>query len=382
MAISARHAGDQGRLPGRAAGPVTVLPVLDAKPWGGRRLETCGISLPAGDMIGEAHLAAPGAVVAAGPLAGRTLEDLTQRDPTVWAGARGLAVTGGRAIFPLLVKLIDANTDLSIQVHPDDDIAAAADLGTGKTEAWHIVAARPGSVLFVGLRDGVTAEMFKEDCRRGDGSASRCLRQIPAEEGMTVLVPAGTPHAIGAGVLLYEIQQPSNVTFRLDDWGRTDHTGQPRALHHEQGFSALDATLRPDPITPIPLRRAGPQRDLLAATRYFALERLGIDAGDRVELPELESPQVLSCVDGGSSLDAGDAALALRAGETAILPSGWGAALEAEHGAVVLRGWVPDLEMDVIGPAKAAGASSEAIARLGIETGCSRRRFPEKQHPA
>ena len=163
------------------------------------------------------------------------LSALASRDPAAWIGARGMEATGGRPIFPLLVKLIDGQADLSIQIHPDDRAAAAAGLGTGKTEAYHVLAAEPGSVIYLGLDPEVMLEEFAASCLLANGSAAGCLRRIPAAPGMTVLIPAGTPHALGAGILLYEIQQPSNVTFRLDDWGRVDASGIARALHHREG---------------------------------------------------------------------------------------------------------------------------------------------------
>ncbi len=209
--------------------PVKVRPRLDAKPWGGRLLADWGIPLPRDEAIGEALLTAPEATVASGPLLGTPLSALASADPAAWVGARGLEATGGRPIFPLLVKLIDGHEDLSIQVHPDDRAAAAAGLGTGKTEAYHILAAEPGSVIYLGLEPGVKLEEFAASCLRANGSAAGCLRRVPAEPGLTVLIPAGTPHALGAGILLYEIQQPSNVTFRLDDWGRVDASGAARA---------------------------------------------------------------------------------------------------------------------------------------------------------
>src|SRR5262249_19744327 len=145
------------------------------------------------------------------------------------------------------IKLIHGQDDLSIQVHPDNDAAMAAGLGTGKTEAYHVLAAEPGSVLYLGLRPGLAEDEFRQACHRGDGSAAQCLRQVPASPGTTVLIPSGTPHALGAGSLIYEIQQPSNVTYRLDDWGRVDASGQSRDLHLAEGFAVLDAASRPEP---------------------------------------------------------------------------------------------------------------------------------------
>ena len=346
--------------------PIKVRPLLDAKPWGGRRLETCGVALPAGTTIGEALLTAPEALVAGGPLEGSSLAELARLDPEHWVGSRGLAATGGRPLFPLLVKLIDANADLSIQVHPDDAAAAAADLGTGKTEAWHILDSRPGSGLYLGLAPDANEDNFRYACLRADGSAARYLRWIPAVPGQTLLVPAGTLHAIGAGLLVYEIQQPSNVTFRLDDWGRRDDRGQPRELHHEAGFVALDPESRPEPLAPVTLSPAEPRRELLVATRYFALERLALSQGAAVSLPPCDSPQAFTCISGHAELTTAFGQTAVRAGETAIVPAGVPSDVAASPTSALLRGWVPDLKGDVIGPALAAGASLSAIRQLGM----------------
>ena len=346
--------------------PITIRPRLDAKPWGGRRLETCGVALPDGATIGEALLTAPEAVVANGPLAGASLGELARLDPEHWVGSRGLAATSGRALFPLLVKLIDANADLSIQVHPDDAAAAAADLGTGKTEAWHILDAQPGSGLYLGLAPDANEDDFRDSCLRADGSAARYLRWIPAVPGQTLLVPAGTLHAIGAGILVYEIQQPSNVTFRLDDWGRRDERGEPRELHHEAGFTALDPASRPEPIVPVLLSPAAPRRELLVATRYFALERLAFAPGAAVSLAPCDSPQAVTCISGQARLTTADGQVSLRAGETAIIPANLASDVAALPASVILRGWVPDLDREVIGPVLATGAPLSAIRQLGI----------------
>jgi mannose-6-phosphate isomerase len=346
--------------------PVKLQPRLDRKPWGGRQLEAWGIALPPGETIGEALLTDPEATVTSGAMPGTPLGELASRDPAAWIGARGLAVTGGRSIFPLLVKLIDGQADLSIQVHPDDRAAAAAGLGTGKTEAYHILAAEPGSVIYLGLDPEVTPEDFASSCLRADGSAAGCLRQVPAAPGMTVLIPAGTPHALGAGILIYEIQQPSNVTYRLDDWGRVDAAGMARALHHREGLPLVDPLSRPEPIPRVPLSDAAADRALLVATSYFALERMALAEDAAVRLAPVASPQVLTPITGALMLHAAGWVASLAAGETVILPAGQGATLCARRDCVVLRGWVPDLEREVIVPARAAGAFDAALRRLGL----------------
>jgi mannose-6-phosphate isomerase len=349
--------------------PVKVEPRLDAKPWGGRLLEAWGIRLPPGETIGEALLTAPDATVVSGAPSGTPLSALASSDPAAWIGARGLAATGGRPIFPLLVKLIDGQADLSIQVHPDDRAAAAAGLGTGKTEAYHVLAAEPGSIIYLGLEPEVTPEEFATSCLRANGSAAGCLRQVPATRGVTVLIPAGTPHALGAGVLLYEIQQPSNVTFRLDDWGRVDAAGMVRPLHHREGLPLVDPRSRLEPIPRVPLDDAAADRALLEATPYFALERIGLAGIRVVRLASVDSPQVLTPVAGKVMLDTSGWVASAAIGETVILPAGQAGTLVGRGGSVVLRGWVPELEREIISPARAAGASEAAIRRLGVPMG-------------
>jgi mannose-6-phosphate isomerase len=349
--------------------PVKVEPRLDAKPWGGRLLERWGISLPPDEKIGEALLTAPEATVASGALSGTPLGVLASRDPAAWIGGRGLEATGGRPIFPLLVKLIDGQADLSIQVHPDDRAAAAAGLGTGKTEAYHVLAAEPGSIIYLGLDAEVAPEEFAASCLRANGSAAGCLRRVSATPGITVLIPAGTPHALGAGVLLYEIQQPSNVTFRLDDWGRVDASGMTRALHHREGLALVDPHSRPEPIPRVPLSVDGADRALLVATPYFALERIVLVGNSVVDLAAVDSPQVLTPVAGAVTLDASGWVDTAATGETVILPAGQAATLATQSDGVMLRGWVPDLEHEIIFPARAAGASEAAIRNLGVPLG-------------
>jgi mannose-6-phosphate isomerase len=342
----------------RSASPLKLLPKLDAKPWGGRRLADWGIALPEGERIGEALLTAPESTVACGERAGTPLWELVQQEPEVWIGARGREATGGRELFPLLIKLIDAQANLSVQVHPDDRAAAAAGLGTGKTEAYHILAAEPGSALYLGLTSEASQEAFSTACRRADGTAASFLRQVDISPGMTILIPAGTAHAPGAGMLIYEIQQPSNVTYRLDDWGRVDAEGRSRALHHGEGMPLVNAASRPEPITPIQLTHG---RTLLVATRYFALERVVVAGGECVHLDAVESPQVFTGVAGEVGIIAAGELTALTKGETGIVPVGMPTLLTSEEEAVVFRAWVPDLSRDVINLAREPRTSASTL---------------------
>ena len=173
-------AGGGGNVAAVDGAPLPVVPRIDGKPWGGRRLAEFGFDLPPGEPIGEALITASEAVVAAGPRAGTTLGALAEADPAGLCGARGLAVTGGHPVFPLLIKIIDAAANLSIQVHPDDAGAKAHGPGKlGKTEAWVVLAAAEGAIIYAGLEEGVPLGDFEATVRAERGGSAGHLRRLP-----------------------------------------------------------------------------------------------------------------------------------------------------------------------------------------------------------
>ncbi len=341
-----------------------VAPRLDAKPWGGRKLEQFGLPLPDGEKIGEALVTADDAVITVGVGEGRTLGDLVVAEPFSRLGSHGLAAVSGKSIFPLLVKLIDAAENLSIQVHPDD--AMAAPLGKlGKTEAWYVLAAENDGALYLGLEDDVDTSTFMEHARLLDGTSATDLRREDARLGQTWMIPAGTVHALGAGVMVYEIQQPSDVTFRLDDWGRVDAQGNPREMHLQAGEEAIRGELRPNDIPAIRLDVAG-IRQLVAACRYFALEKLSMPELHTLQIGSEHSPNVVTVLSGQLSVDGH----VLVAGESAVIwPGTEPVDCVAATLTVALRSWVPDIIHDLAEPARAAGALESDIAALGGMTG-------------
>lgn len=344
------------------SGPVSiVVPRLDQKPWGGRSLAQFGLDLAGGEPIGEAAVTAGDATISSGYGVGRTLAEIVDDDPVHYLGTRAHSILGGRSLFPLLVKLIDAEDNLSIQVHPDDAGAAPYD-SPGKTEAWHILAAKPGARLFVGIRPGVELDAFMAAAATRDGSTARLMRTIPAVIGTTILLPAGTVHALGAGVVVYEIQQPSGLTFRLDDWGRTDAQGRARDLHLDQGRDVARLGMLPEVIRPVRCRTTIGERHLLAACRYFALERIALPAGGAVSFESNDSPIVVTVLSGSADLGGHE----LRGDRSGVVwPVSDGAtSLRATAPMVALVGRVPDLTRDVVNVGRAAGAEDDAIAAL------------------
>jgi mannose-6-phosphate isomerase len=223
---------------GRGLPPLVLGPIYRRYLWGGRRFATAfGRDLPAGDDFAESwELVDRGddqSLVAAGPLAGTPLGELVR---TRGGELFGRSAVGGE--FPLLFKFLDAHRVLSVQVHPDDARAARLDPpDRGKTEAWYVVAAAPGSLIYAGLREGVDQSALAAAIRAG--TCAEVLHAFEPAAGDCIFIPAGTVHAIGAGLLVAEIQQSSDVTYRLFDWNRTGPDGRPRPLHVEAGVEAV-----------------------------------------------------------------------------------------------------------------------------------------------
>lgn len=216
--------------------PLTFHPIYKEKIWGGRRFQDLfGRSLPEG-LIGESWdvAAHPNgtSVVSAGHLAGKSLTQLVKE--------YGKGLTRGEE-FPLLLKLIDAQQDLSVQVHPDDSyVREHTSEFWGKTEMWYIIHSDPGAWIIWGLRPGVTKEELARAIKQGGTAILACLNKVPVKAGELYPISAGLVHALGAGIVVAEIQQSSDTTFRVYDWDRVDDSGQSRELHVEQALETID----------------------------------------------------------------------------------------------------------------------------------------------
>jgi mannose-6-phosphate isomerase len=312
--------------------PLLVTPRLDSKPWGGRRLADFGIDLGGRDDVGEAVLTSNDVIVTNGPHANQTLGDLIARDPDGLLGPTGAEIYAASGEFPLLIKLIDAHQNLSIQVHPTNETAPAGCVG--KTEAWYILDAEPGATLYAGLKPGVTRDEVRKCLAAGESMVS-LVRTLAVQPGDVVFLPAGTIHALGAGVVLYEIQQPSTITYRLEDWGRA------REMHIEQGLAVLDDRSRPQPTRP-ERRTSGSRSRPAVECAYFSFELVVPGPGDEVWIPAEGGPQVFTCVSGSAALCTTHARIDIRTGETAVLFAGAGESrIAGVTGTRVLRGWVP-----------------------------------------
>jgi mannose-6-phosphate isomerase len=334
--------------------------------WGGRKLETAfGKDLPPEASIGEDWLvsdhASAESVVAEGPLAGRTLHELLDAHGNTLLGTHAQPTVHGR--FPLLLKLLDARDVLSVQVHPDD--ATAARLGepdVGKTEMWHVLEAAPGSELICGLHEGAGPDDVQGAV--ADGSLPDRMVSFPVEPGDSVFVPAGTVHAIGGGILLAEIQQNSDLTYRLYDWGRLDDAGNARELHVEKSLESIHfGSSHRGKAEPLAYESGGTRRTVLAACRYFAAERVEV-AGPSARETHGRSFHILLAVSGAPEVACEGTACGMRPGEAVLVP-GCAPGFALRGDGVVLDYYVPNLRADVVEPLLAAGHDRDAIARLG-----------------
>jgi len=317
--------------------PLKFEPIMKNNVWGGRALERFGYRLPDGPigegwMIGD-HPSGT-TVVANGELAGMGLDRIRERFGASILGTKGISSKNGR--FPLLLKLLDCNDDLSVQVHPNDDYEGLPEGELGKTEMWYILDAKPGAKIIYGLQPGVTRETLTRAIE--ENRIMDCLMQVPVQAGDSFYIPAGTVHALGAGVLVAEVQQNSDTVYRLYDYNRPGLDGKPRELHVEHSLNVI--AYDGSGATRMKTDAAVPGEWLtLARSPYFIVEK-GIVDGRWELATSAESFVMLVVCEGGGSIRWGAERLAVKAGECFLLPACLGAyALEGRM--TVLRSYLP-----------------------------------------
>lgn len=295
-------------MPDAPARPLRVMPDPRSRPWAGTRLG------PPEASIGELWLAGGASVVADGPDHGRTLDALARERGAAFVGSRGLPL--GRGGFPLLAKLIDAAAWLSIQVHPDD--AAALRLegppGIGKTESWLVLEAGPEAAVLLGPAPGVGPEDLRDAV--GTADLPQRLLRVPVRAGDRVGVPAGTLHAVGPDLLVYEVQQPSDITYRAWDWGRTDRT-----IHLDQTRAVMDATAAGTVEGDV---RDAPD-GVAAASPFYVVHHVAPAAGGvSTRATDDTSPHVITVLEGEVEVIAAGGSMALGRWGTAVLAANAG----------------------------------------------------------
>lgn len=302
--------------------PFVFAPIYKDRIWGGRELERLfGKTLPPNAPIGESWEISDRpddvSVIANGPLAGQSLRWLMEHHAAEILGVARPAAAGR---FPLLCKILDAREKLSLQVHPP--AARAAELsGEPKTEMWFITDAAPGACLYVGLKRGVTRAQFEQ--KIADGSVADCFHQIPVQAGDAMFLPSGRVHAIGAGLVIFEIQQNSDTTYRVFDWNRAGLDGKPRALHVAESLASIDFNDFAPALAPA-FYRQGPNfkfRQLVEDPLFNVQEMMFENAGTMKLAGQYL--RVIALVKGAVTLRDGDSGMAvdLRPGQFALIPA-------------------------------------------------------------
>jgi mannose-6-phosphate isomerase len=316
--------------------PLRFEPIYQYRLWGGRRLaDLLAAPLPGHGPIGEAWVLSDredhASRVADGPLKGQTIGHLMEQSPEQLLGR----LAGHFSCFPLLLKFLDVREMLSLQVHPADarkDLLPAGE--TGKTEAWVVLEAGPKSRIYAGLKSGITAADLRRAVARG--VVADLVSSFIPKQGDGVFIPAGTVHSLGGDVVVFEIQENSDVTFRLDDWGHIDPTtGRSRALQVDQALSAINmAQGAVAPVAPVVEETAPVKRERLFDCDYFRLWRLHGQSPFAVGAAGV--PRVLICLEGTGRVEHGGQTYAAGKGDVWLLPAAVGACAFRPSGAVTL----------------------------------------------
>lgn len=299
--------------------PMYFSPSYQPYLWGGRKLETVySRKLPEG-IVAESweisdRLEGMG-IVKNGPLAGQNLAELVAEKGSNLLGSR--VSTQG---FPLLIKVLDAQQVLSVQVHPNDTTAAAFG-GEAKTEMWYVLQADPGAQVYCGLKPGTDEEAYRDALAQGN--VKDLLTAIPVQAGDAIYVPGGRVHAIDAGCLLLEVQQNSNTTYRIYDWDRVGADGVPRELHFEQALEVIQWDDTEDAkVSPVLYTQEGLNEIwTVLQSPYFLMEKLVLKQPLEVAL-DGGSFQVLFCADGDAVVSGGEEYIQMRPGMSVLLPAG------------------------------------------------------------
>ncbi len=300
--------------------PLLIDPALHVKVWGGRKLQTLlGKPLPTSQPYGESWELHDTAAIANGPLAGQTIGDALRHWGHALVGPHNDPAEG----FPLLAKFLDAQDCLSVQVHPNDEQARQLEGDPrGKTEAWYVLAADPGAKIVCAIQPGTSREAVAAAIR--ENRLEDLLVYAEVTPGDVLLNSAGGIHALGPGILIYEIQQSSDVTYRLYDWGRMDLNGQPRTLHIDKGVQVSNLESIPEIV-----HTGGNTMPIVDIVHcpYFAtlLHQLNPRNGTRITLDTHGTQfHILTCIEGTAAVEAGTTHFELGLGRTALIPAALG----------------------------------------------------------
>ncbi|MFN7141648.1 MAG: type I phosphomannose isomerase catalytic subunit [Limisphaerales bacterium] len=316
--------------------PLTFEPIFKERIWGGRNIEQLyGKKLPVGVPIGESWEISdrPGdeSIIASGPLAGKSLHWLLEQHRPALLGSAQLSSSGR---FPLLIKILDAQEKLSLQVHPPAEKAALLG-GEPKTEMWYIADATPDADLFVGLKRGTTRADFEKKVK--DGSVAQCFHHIQTKPGDAIFLPSGRVHAIGAGNVIFEIQQNSDTTYRVFDWNRVDSSGKPRELHVEKSLESIDFKDFEPPLISADFKTDGALKVReLVNDPLFTVDLCRAEAAQQHQHPQ-GSMQILGVLAGTLDVEHPRESVSLKPGQFCLIPASEKAVLKNTEPLTFLR---------------------------------------------
>lgn len=302
--------------------PIKFKPILKERLWGGTKLKTIFNKPIETDITGESWeiSAVKGdvSVVANGDFAGRTLQDLIDSYPEELLGKHVHEKFGTE--FPILIKFIDAREDLSIQVHPNDELAKIRHNSFGKTEMWYVMQADKGAELIVGFNKDVTKEEYQKHL--DNGTLTDIMNYEKVAEGDTFFINTGKVHAIGGGIIIAEIQQTSDITYRVYDFNRKDKNGNLRELHTEQALEAIDYQKKDD--FKVSYSKSENKTNEMVNCPYFITNYLNLSSDFEKQIGEEDSFHIYMCVKGSGTISDGEVELPICQGETVLFPASCG----------------------------------------------------------
>ncbi|WP_163191890.1 type I phosphomannose isomerase catalytic subunit [Clostridium thermarum] len=311
--------------------PLKFESIYFEKIWGGRELETLKVDLPEGD-IGESWDVAchedGTSKVANGQLKGMSLDKLI-----VAKGDQLVGTKISKDRFPLLLKLINSNDKLSIQVHPDDEYGFRVENGPGKTEAWYVVDAKEGAELIVGVKEGCTKEQFRKSIE--EGTLEQYMNKVKIKKGETYFIRSGLMHAICEGAIIAEIQQNSNTTYRVYDYNRG------REVHIDKAMDVVNLNLKGKKSEGLKIEKDGYIKTYLCLAKEFSLEKYDVEK----ELTEYSDPErffIFTCVEGSGVIEYDNGSETITRGESVLIPAALGKYI-FKGKMVVLKSYVPDV---------------------------------------
>ncbi|QTL99360.1 mannose-6-phosphate isomerase [Iocasia frigidifontis] len=344
--------------------PLLFNPVYKEKIWGGNKIRDFFDRDITGDKIGESwEIAAHKkgmSIIANGEFAGKSFQELLNKYPVQLLGKRVSYQEGDS--FPLLVKLLDANDKLSVQVHPDDNYARENEAEQGKTEMWYIIDAEPAANLIYGVKPGISREGFSQAIEKG--TLEKYLCEIEVKTGDFFFIPSGTLHAIEEGILLAEIQQNSDTTYRVYDWNRKGQDGKPRDLHIKKALDVIDFAVNPFSNTTKSLlvENQNYSKQYLSICPYFAVEKYDVCKKFTLN-PAGKSFYILMNITGKGEIGYDNKSFEFDRGMTYFIPASLkNLTISGQLEAIVC--YIPPSKEDIITALLQEGFSREEIARL------------------